>query len=364
MATPLPNWLLRFTMASLLGLCLAPCVLAAEPTVAEQQYEQLKAAEKHNDKRLAERWNKLVRQRQWVDSTGKHKTYARYVDHDPKGQWVKLLVLVSKGDQPSYKEGTIPLARLSKSDQAVVKRIGIVRKQVETALADASPGGSPLGEGNEVGEVAATAEMRGEVPPASAEAAAAAPPDMMRAMEPWRTDFAAFAANLSAARGEDGQWTLNWGELHGVKAVHEKERMLAMLKKIPADQRPPYAIRYQQGFTYGWARGGLGEVFWETTLTGPPNTDGSLQHDLKLAEPFSVVLLPEKAGAESFARLQPGERVRFVGRLAELGGFGETPALVLRVRPLAEPPPLSNESPTANLPANVPAPSADVAETR
>src|SRR5215216_2371036 len=126
MVADLRTWLRRILGATLVGLCLVSCASAVEttePTKAEKLYEQLKDSEKQANRLLADRWHKLVRQRQWADSTGKHKTYARYVDHDPNLQSVKLLVLVKSGDQQSFKEGTVPLSRLSKTDQAIVKRI-------------------------------------------------------------------------------------------------------------------------------------------------------------------------------------------------------------------------------------------------
>ncbi|MBA3484219.1 MAG: hypothetical protein H0T51_20650 [Pirellulales bacterium] len=348
-------WFYRVAAASSLAVFAFSCAAAAEPTAAEQQYEQLKEAEKHADKLLAERWHKLVRQRQWVDATGKHKTFARYVDHDPNGQWVKLLVLVKKGDEQTYKEATIPLARLSKTDQALVKRIGIVRKQVETALADAPAGDYPTGEapggeGEPFGELAAAdeirGEMRGEIPPPGLEATAPPMPlpslpfslpsmPASPAMEPWRTDFAAFAANFAPSRGEEGSGTLSWGELHALKAVHEKERTLAMIKAIPAEQQPPYPIRYQQGFAYGWARSGLGEVTWTASLDGSDaaavSTTG-LKHDLQMPAPLTLALVPDPEYAGDATRFIAGQPVQFIGRFAELGGFGDPPQLKLFVR--------------------------------
>jgi hypothetical protein len=359
MGAMLRAWSRRVAVAGVLAIYAWNGASAAEPTAAEQQYEQLKEAEKHADKLLAERWHKLVRQRQWVDSTGKHKTFARYVDHDPNLQWVKLLVLVNKDGEQTYKEGTIPLARLSKSDQALVKRIGIVRKQVETALADAPAGGyatgeSLGGEGDPRGELAAAGELRGEmpaelqgeIPPPGLEATGPpmSPPSLpfslpsisaTPAAEPWRTDFMAFAANFAPSRGEEGPSTAGWGELHALKAVHDQERMLAMFKQIPAAQQPPYAVRYQQGFAYGWARSGLGEVNWTASLDGSDAaavaTTG-LKHDLQLPAPYTLVLVPDPEYAGEASRFVAGQPVQFIGRFAELGGFGDPPQVKLFVR--------------------------------
>ena len=376
MGTMLRTWLCQAVTASSLGLCALSYAAAAEPTAAEKQYDRLKDAEKHNDKLLAERWHKLVRQRQWVDSTGKHKTYARYVDHDPQGQWVKLLVLVKKGDEQSYKEGTIPLARLSKNDQALVKRIGIVRKQVETALADAPPGESPVGEGEAFGELAETREMRGEEATVGPEAAAALPREQMpatappgvAAMEPWRTDFAAFAANISTAGGREGPQeglsTLTWGELHGLKAVYEMEQMLAMVRKLPADQQPPLLVQLQQSMACVVARMALGEVAWTANLDGSAGaaaSEAGLTHDLQLPPPLVLVLIPDPDYAGDASRFGGGQPVQFIGRFAEVGGSGDTPQLKLLVRLPGEerastPTPVSASSTAAKPTPNSPPP--------
>jgi hypothetical protein len=333
---------LRLSLTSfLLGASLLSLAHAADPTPAEQQYEQLKDAEKHTDQLLGERWNKLIRQRQWVDSSGKHRTYARYLDHDPNLQWVKLLVLVKKGES-TYKEGTVPLARLSKNDQALVKRIAIMRKQVEAALADAPAGEFPTGEAP-LGEGELPAEMTAAEVEAAAGADGFSPessmPSPVPAAEPWRTDFAAFAAHFSAAPAEGPPGGLAWGELHALKAVHEKERMLAMLKQLPPEQRPPKAILFQQGFAYGWVRSGLGEVNWMGTLDGSDAatvTTTGLTHDLQLPEPLKLVLLPDPEYAGEASRFDAGQPVQFIGRFEELGGFSDPPQLKLYVRLLAD----------------------------
>lgn len=325
--------------ATLLALS-AGAARAADPTPPEQQVEQLKQGEQHSDKLLADRWHKLVRQRQWVDSTGKHKTFARYLDHDPNLQWVKLLVLVQKGDQQTYKEGQVPLARLSQADQAIVKRIAIVRPQVEQALAASPAGGYPAGEGQlgeqPLGEVAAGGEMRGETPPGEAPAAAPPqPPYTLPAAEPWQTDFATFAANLSVAQGEGGP-SLAWGQLHALKNVHDQERMLATIEKLPPEQQPPPPARFQLGFAYGWARSGLGRVMWTATFDGAPGAAAAdspvgLKHDLQLPPPLALVLVPDPIYPGDPARFATGGPVAFVGRFSELGGRGDAPVLKLYI---------------------------------
>jgi hypothetical protein len=155
---------------------------------------------------------------------------------------------------------------------------------------------------------------------------------------------------LSATRGEDGQSTLNWGELQDLKAVHDQERQLALLRKLPAAQRPQ-AVMIQLGFAYGWARSGLGPVIWQAALTG---SGDAVTHDLALPEPFTLELLPDPDYAGDASRFGRGESVQFVGRFAELGGFGETPVLKLYVR-LPTDQPATGALPVSPISATTPA---------
>jgi hypothetical protein len=317
------------------GSIVAVVAASPEPTPAEKLYEKVKEAEKQADRQLAERWHGLVRQRQWTDATGKHRTFARYVDHDPNLQWVKLSIAVKKGEQISYKEATIPLKRLGKNEQALVKRISLVRPQIEEAAAgapDALPDGgeAALAEADHLPpEMRAAMELTATSAPP--ESAASTPPLM--ANEPWRTDFSAFAANLTPPAGENP--APGWGELHALEAVYQKEQMLGMLKQIPAAKRPPKAIMFQQGFAYGWARAALGEVRWQATISAASQdaaAGGTLQHDLQAPSPWQVSLIPDPDYSGDAARFATGRPVEFVGRFAELGGAGGAPHIKLYVR--------------------------------
>jgi hypothetical protein len=379
---------------------------AAEPTEAERMYDRLRETETHKDKLLAERWHKLVRQRQWVDLTGKHKTYARYVDHDPNLKWVKLSILVKKGAESTYKESSVPVARLSKTDQAVVKRIAMLREQVETALAEA-PAGDLAGEERGAFGEQTPADPRarmGEEAPVEAEAPAEVPPPpaklaALAAIDPWRTDFAAFTANLSPQQDEQGNWIVTWTGLPAFADVYRQERQIHQLKAQagaaqpragaeeaaaleqpgaapPADADPeaqrranafgggprnefleepapveapaevaaqagppvnvPGSMLFMLGAQCGWSRSGLGEVSWETTIQSLPSSPREpLAHDLQLPSPITLELVPDAAHAAEFARLKPGQRIRIVGRFERLGGLDDQPKIVLKVRPVS-----------------------------
>jgi hypothetical protein len=333
MAIAFATWLRRVAGAIVLISSFATWSLSAEPTQPEQLYEQLKKSEEHGNKLLAERWHKLVRQRQWVDASGKHRTYARYVDHDPNLQSVKLLVLVKKGDQQSFKEGSVALSRLSKNDQAAVKRIAMVRKQVEKALAD-----SPLGTEGAIGEegsreaMLTAGEGREEFTPPTADAAVDAAPPIDPSLPAWRRDFAAFAANLSvSADRESGQTALSWGELPQLEVVYGKERMLAGLRALPPEQQPVSAMM-MLALQYQAALIALGEVHWEASLVGSGDPAGELQHDLQLPSPFTLSLIADPKYAVDVSQSSRGGPVRFIGRFAALGGFAESPQIKLFVR--------------------------------
>ena len=107
-------------------------------TEPEELYEQLKDSEDPSERRLAKRWQGLIRRRQWTDISGKYKTFAKYLEHDPELKWVKLLALVKKGDEQSEKEIQVPLQRLDKKSQAVVKRIALTSEQIDKLLAESS----------------------------------------------------------------------------------------------------------------------------------------------------------------------------------------------------------------------------------
>ncbi len=142
----------RYALGIVLLLLLLPSTLLAQEksekneknlTEPEELYEQLKELKKPAEKKLAQRWYNLVKRRSWTDQSGKHKTFAKYLDHDPDFQWVKLLVLTRKGDTRTEKEVTVPLAKLDKKGKSVVNRIAFAREKIEELLSDTSTEGGP-----------------------------------------------------------------------------------------------------------------------------------------------------------------------------------------------------------------------------
>ena len=85
---------------------------------------------------MADRWYGVIKLQEWGDASGKFKTTAKYVEHDPNLAWVKLRVIQGVGDKRVVKDVTIPLEKLSKSCQARVRQIGVLSEKVAEAVAE------------------------------------------------------------------------------------------------------------------------------------------------------------------------------------------------------------------------------------
>ena len=66
-------------------------------TAPEQMLQSLEESEKKSDQSLARQWRNVVRQRQWADSSGQRKVFAKYLSHDAKLEWVELLIVARRG---------------------------------------------------------------------------------------------------------------------------------------------------------------------------------------------------------------------------------------------------------------------------
>ena len=83
---------------------------AADPA---KKYSDLKKSKDRAIKALADRYDDLIGVQEWIDASGKHKTKARYVEHDPDLKWVKLSVSTGSGIKATVKESTVQLAALT-----------------------------------------------------------------------------------------------------------------------------------------------------------------------------------------------------------------------------------------------------------
>jgi len=132
-------------------------------TDAERSYRDLRKSHDTKSQLLAERWYGAVKLQQWTDATGRFKTTAKYLEHDPDLAWVKLRVIEGSGDQRIVKEVTIPLEKLSKACQSRVRRISVLSEKVAAAIEaekDAEKSDA-LDEGH-AGEMTASSASAGE----------------------------------------------------------------------------------------------------------------------------------------------------------------------------------------------------------
>jgi hypothetical protein len=300
------------------GICTS--ALSAEPTAAEGLVGQLLAKNTPEAVRLAKQWQSLVRQRQWVDAAGKHKTFARYLDHDREMKWVKLRVAVKVDTVESYKDVKVDLTKLDKKGQLLVKQIAQVRKSVEEALGKSST-------------VPPTTPAEAAIPTQDVFPQKPSAETKTQNKSPWRTDFAEFRKNLSATKSPDGKWISHWGQLSEVQAVWEfikKANEEYEQSTANGDRSKAGAKRFA---VTSEAINRLGEVTWEMTLKGPVIPNTGIKHDLALPEPFKIDLffMARDAPAET-PQFQAGDRVRFVGRFMLLEDFKGGPTFTLFIR--------------------------------
>jgi hypothetical protein len=149
----------------------------------------------------------------------------------------------------------------------------------------------------------------------------------------WRTDFNSFAANLSAAKGEDGKWAIEWGELADLKAAYDASYQLGHTLAKPGPGGMKFAQMFMAAQQHSMAASRVGEVLWETTISEPIAAGpAGIKHDLQLPEPLRVTLVVDDGDVGDFSRFQNGERIKFIGRFFDLGGAGEAPHFTLHVR--------------------------------
>jgi hypothetical protein len=126
-------------VAAIVAACAHSLAVAQEvATDAERTYGELRSAKDARTRLLGERWSNLIRLQEWNDATGKFATTAKYVEHDPELQWVKLRMIKGTGANRVVKDVTIPVAKLSKTCQSRVRQISVLREKVATAAIEAA----------------------------------------------------------------------------------------------------------------------------------------------------------------------------------------------------------------------------------
>lgn len=354
-------------------------VVVAQPiaTDAERTYRDLRFAKDTRTRLLGERWYNLVKKQEWTDATGKFTTTAKYVEHDPNLEWVKLRVVKGTGADQVVRDIQIPVAKLSKTCQSRVRQISVLTQKVATAAAELKEtkeadaarleGGPSPDEALEEmrREDAAAADdtqpdrsrrrERGarrqpnDGPPVAADplpprsmplpapVAAAGDPnaapqesetttadrpprDRDRAFMPdnaaWRTDYDAFRANF-AANGSQDLSQVNWGKLAALKDACETVTKGESAGFVGDEALQEIAAKFAA----------VGEVEWEATLTDADSSAGDWTDRVglpPLAEPLAIVfVLDEDKPTGNWQHLKTSDRVRFIGRFIDFESGGD-----------------------------------------
>ncbi len=339
---------LTFTVVLLCAVLPGETAFAQEQTEPERLAEQLSESTDQKERALGKRWEGLIRRRQWTSASGKHKTFAKYVDHAEDLSWVKLLVLTKSGDEQTEKEVQIPLEKLDKKGRAFLDRIVLRRKEVEETLADSESVSDERRPGPEDDRTRlppdAEREPR-EYPPEreprrgeESQHEEESKPDLNKPVPPdsapWRKSYQKFIGNLSATKSDpDGDendlatWQLDWGELQAIRREWEAMtmRIQAAHGRLPRDEALKAAELAQQ------ASPRVGEVVWEGVLKKKISREGSVEFDFPdPSKPFAVSFFLDEENPGDWQRFKPGDKIRFIGRIKSYG-IG-TPLIILHIR--------------------------------
>jgi hypothetical protein len=249
----------------------------AKQTAEEKTYFDLRRSNDRVTRMIADRYFNLVKPQEWSDVTGKSKVTAKYLEHDPDLEWVKLQAVRGRGAERVVKEIKVPVAKLSKVCQSRVRQINALQRKLDELLAAANeedapdvggeafadPGAPMVDErGVEPGPTGrerfdAPADVSPESPAAPsnpepaefeedplgfAEMELGPPPQglagggpsipgmpLLPAGQPganidrqqWPISYAAFHANFTVVRDERGEQKIDWGELDELRTIGE-----------------------------------------------------------------------------------------------------------------------------------------------
>ena len=144
---------------------------ATPPPGVDKFYWELSRSRDGATRTLAERYLNSTKMQEWSDLSGKFKTYARYIKHDPNLTTVTIEISKGRGGDKTTDQKTIPVDKLSKTCQSRVRQIDAMQKRLkELAATSAAANGGPI-----AGPGAPMAEGPG-VDPRAAGPEAGAPP--------------------------------------------------------------------------------------------------------------------------------------------------------------------------------------------
>jgi hypothetical protein len=111
-----------------------PNATAPPPPGVDKYYWDLAQSKDPKDravKSMAERYLNLVKAQEWSDLSGKFRTIARYVKHEPDLSKVTIESIKGRGAERTTKEVSVPVDKLSKICQSRVRQIDIVQKKIK-----------------------------------------------------------------------------------------------------------------------------------------------------------------------------------------------------------------------------------------
>jgi hypothetical protein len=101
------------------------------PAGVDPFYWKLTKVKDRSIKATAERYVGLVRTQEWADLSGKFKTLARYVKHDPNLASVTIEIVHGRGAEQTKEQKTVPVNKLSDKCQARVRQIDAAQKNLK-----------------------------------------------------------------------------------------------------------------------------------------------------------------------------------------------------------------------------------------
>jgi hypothetical protein len=108
---------------------------AASSAAGVDKYLSLRESTDRLTQKVAERYFNLVKLQEWSDASGKFKTLAKYVAHDPSLGWVDLSASRGSGAQRQSRVVRVPVAKLSKTCQSRVKQIATLQTKLDELAA-------------------------------------------------------------------------------------------------------------------------------------------------------------------------------------------------------------------------------------
>ncbi len=344
-------------LASLAMLLMAPA-FAAELNDAEVLLENLEKLETTKARSLAKRWEGLIRLRQWNSASGKHSTYGKYVGHAPDLSSIQLLVLVPNGEERTEKLVDVPIEKLDKSAQTLLKRIAKAREAVEELVGESAATedeSNSTGEPRSASQEYARAERTQDSPQPSEQRKRPGldsfsirpiatndlqKPDLNTPVLPdnaaWRTSYDAFIKNFSSIPinpegdvDDMSNWKIEWGNLQDLRWQWELLSLEVQSRNGQVTREQSQEIQAKSNV----AVQRIGEVMWTGMLDEDlPQKAGNAIYFKYLypPDPFDIVFTLDKDFEDSVQPFKKGEQVKFIGRFKSFG-IG-TPAIIIHIR--------------------------------